>query len=120
MKSKTKAGKRVFAAEIVGAAANGDHLECIITWKTGKATLVGMKDNSNPVPIVATTGNGRIEVSWESADTGSHDVECDLQFPGSSRKNLKFVGRKGTSGPYDDLDSSPEEDDSWLGAGTIA
>src|SRR6476469_1976653 len=105
MRSMVKAGRRTFAAEIVGAVADGDHIECVITWKGGlEATLVEVRDNSDLVPIVATPGKGRIEISYDSPKKGSHNVECALEFPGSTLQDLKLTGRNGTGG-MEELDS---------------
>lgn len=121
MKSITRGkGRGVFEAAIAGTKADGDVVRLVITWQGNTvATLVAVRDDSVPVPIVATEGKGRIEVDFTAAGKGSHAIELDLEFPGKTLKKLKLTGRSNGSA-VQDLDSKDEAKHRWGADGVLS
>jgi hypothetical protein len=121
MKVRIKAGEQQVESQVLGPAAAGGlhHIQLVITWDGNRpATLVEVRDNSKRLPIVPTVGKGRLEISYDTQVSGSHYIECKLEFPGRTLKDLKATGSI-DNGPSMTVDEEAERADMWRAEGSL-
>ena len=84
------------------------------------ATLHYLFDGGLPVPLERhqTTGRGKIVVTYTAPDTGGHQIEWGLTFPGKKLKQLAASASVG-DGAAQPLDRAEEEKHLWKSEGRV-
>lgn len=93
----------------------------VVEWHGAEAaTLHYLFDGGLPVPLEGhqTTGTGKIAVTYTAPDTGGHQIEWALSFPGKELKRLAASASVG-DGRSTPLDHVEESKHLWKSEGRV-